>query len=274
MDKRQKIKTLIAVASCSTAIAFFSYKFYKEYKFQKEAMKESEEILNQVELSIDQREAKKALDELEAKLNSEDDEEYEPEYIDERDLPEEEYMEDEERMVEELRYDPNSPEAAHQYQQMMLSDFDALDKDRRTLEKLFKIPFRPTNDLDGILDENIISDKAEFFGEDSVHLNKTTMADVILYMGKVADYDLDMGVEYWVHLYLYNLGLNPGMGNATLSNIVDTLCKHGFYGDEGYGMFGLNDEEYTELINKCSDSPVSFMKQYYIFNERMLQEVE
>lgn len=279
MKLTNKQITSIVVACSATAIAFFSWKIYKTTKDLKKYAVEAIEIENilAANAAVRHEERKKqpsTLEEVEDGLEGE----YEPlEGL----TDEEMYVDElEERGVEELRFPPNSEEALRQYKEMKLAEFDILSSGKRTLWKLFEVEFVPSNNADSIIMSNMIHDRREFFGPECIHNANITVADLLLYFGNMLDFDLDMGIEYWVNMLLFNLKLDPGTSSTQILKTVRELVNHAYVSERGFGMFGLDNAQYRNLVqNKLSTglyttNKMSFLSQYHQFLEGKMDEPE
>lgn len=273
MITKKQTLTLIVVATSAAAIAFFSYKAYKIAKSLNDGIITGEEL--ELELEV-HRLLKKANTEYE--LSEEESEEMELELLEslndsEMDFDEDDYVDDYmEEGVDILRFPPNSEDALIQYKEMRLAEFDTVSPAKRTLFQLFKVPFYPSTQYDSGVIEHIAEERGSFFGRDSLHNRDVSIAELILYFAKMADYDLDRGIEFWTNLILHNLDVSPDMGGASLGNVIDNLVNHTFAGRFGYGMFALTDEGYDKLLRFNQEGPITFLKQYNVFLEIELEE--
>lgn len=299
MITKKQTQTLVVVAISASAIAFLSFKAYKKYKELNEGIISGEQLETELEVAHllkQQDERTKALDEDFAREYCQDDiamteatlvafteqtedeeflfatEEEEMQILfDDTDEMEEEIIEDTEEGVVELRFPPNSEEALLQYKEMSLAEFDAMGPAKRALYMLFKVPFHPNNEQDSIVVNHIKETRLDFFSEESVYVNEqVSIAELILYFAKMADYDLDKGIEYWSNQLLFNLDIMPGINQRTLENIIGALVSHTYIGEMGYGMFGLDDEEYKQVLNFNQLGGITFLKQYNVFLETEL----
>lgn len=287
ITKKQTLK-LVVVALSASAIAFLSFKAYKKYKELNENVISGEQLETEMDVARllkQQADRDAAIEEEVQSYISEDlkvmedwheedlkqteDEEYL--FADEEEEMENEVLQDPEEGVVELRFPPNSEEALHQYKEMALAEFDAMGPAKRALYRLFKVPFHPNNSQDNIVVSHIKETRLDFFSEDSIYVNEqVTIAELILYFAKMADYDMDKGIEYWSNQFLFNLAIIPGIDRNTLDNIIGALVSHTYVGEMGYGMFGLDDEEYKKVLNFNQLGGVTFLKQYNVFLETEL----
>lgn len=292
MTTKKQILTLVVVASSASAIAFLSFKAYKKYKELNEGVISGEQLETELEVAHllkQQREREAAIDEEvqsyippelvytkegislvpeQEELQTEDEEYL---FADEEEEMENEVLQDPEEGVVELRFPPNSEEAWHQYIEMSLAEFDAMGPAKRALYMLFKVPYYPNNNQDTLVINHIKETRLDFFSEDSIYVDKqVTVAELILYFAKMADYDMDKGIEYWSNQFLFNLAIVPGIDQNTLESIIGALVSHTYLGEMGYGMFGLDDEEYKKVLTFNQLGPVTFLKQYNVFLETEL----
>ena len=295
ITKQQTLK-LVVVALSASAIAFLSFKAYKKYKELNEGVISGEQLETEMDVArllkqqadrdaaIEEEvqnlvyppklyvDAYEAEQELKPTLSDErqtEDEEFL--FADEEEEMEYEVLQDPEEGVVELRFPPNSEEALHQYKEMSLAEFDAMGPAKRALYMLFKVPYHPNNSQDGLVVNHIKESRLDFFSEDSVYVNEqVTIAELILYFAKMADYDMDKGIEYWSNQFLFNLDIVPGIDQNTLNNIIGALVSHTYIGEMGYGLFGLDDEEYKKVLNFNQLGGVTFLKQYNVFLETEL----
>lgn len=287
ITKKQTLK-LVVVALSASAIAFLSFKAYKKYKELNEGVISGEQLETEIvvaKLLQQQADRDAAIEEEvqsyisedlkvmedwhEEDLKRKEDEEYL--FASEEEEMEDEVLQDPEEGVVELRFPPNSEEALHQYKEMSLAEFDAMGPAKRALYMLFKVPYYPNNSQDGLVVSHIKESRLDFFSEDSVYVNEqVTIAELILYFAKMADYDMDKGIEYWSNQFLFNLDIVPGIDQNTLNNIIGALVSHTYIGEMGYGLFGLDDEEYKKVLNFNQLGPITFLKQYNVFLETEL----
>lgn len=266
MVTKKQIILGIAVVSGASAIAFFVFKAVKISKelnndiiygdvleedlFRNKVRKEVAEYKNKIDLPLEKDEDEHP----EVILYSDE------EYIVEE--PEESY--DEEGDVDVLKYDKNSPQALEQYKNMMLAEFDRMGDSRKVMMRLFDHPFSPTNELDERIIDHIYEDRENFFGENSIFNDDSTIAELLLYFATLADFDIDGGIEYWVNQFIAQLGIWSGMGENMLEMIIEDLVNHKFINQDTHGMFGLESYEYNELYKDDRSPFVTFLMQYHV----------
>lgn len=291
---KKTIITGIAIASSATAIAFFSYKLWKTYKEMHEDLTTGEEIGIDIE-TLRVEEMTESMEELgkvvEVQTQSlkelakeyaevmEDDDDGWPlnedlDYYDDEwppieeefdiELDEEVFDEEIDEDVEQLRYEPNSPEALQQYINMRLAEFDSTSEFRSTMVRLFEVPFVPTNDDDHNLIGNIQDRKEEFFG-DSDHIYNTTIGDLLEFWAFQTDFDINGGIEIHLQGYLSQLGLWTGMGVGAMDTVVNDLVNHRIKINGKNGMFAIGEQEYLEAANNPNVNIKSFRAQYNVF---------
>lgn len=295
LDKKQTI-TLIAVASSTMAIAFFLYKVRKEIKRQTaegvidiQITEARQEVDTVIEMLQKEKARKIATTETIQEMYDRDEQRMvDAEVFEEADPQDaldayDDLLALEERFgieesaddiiyaeeVETLKYPVNSNEALIQYRDMRLAEFDSQSNERKVLNRLFQHRFTPTTEQDENLLRCIKEERAEFFGDESIHVKMVSMAELILYLANTLDFDLDGGIVHWTRIIIYNLNLMPGTGEVTLDNILDNLVRHVYQTHLGFGMFALNDDEYQELDHTYRTAS-SFLAQYHIYVERIM----
>lgn len=173
---------------------------------------------------------------------------YEPDkefhYSDIPDLqtPEAETMTEEDKV---LKYEPNSREARSQFIRMELAEWPASSQPYHRMLDLFNEPFIPTNDGDRDLVDRIIDYKIEFFGPHSKWVNEVTIADLILYYAKRAEFNCGGTVSEWADRFLDTTSfLSSREGKYSHSETVELLTNHKFYNDNirGFGLFGISKQ--------------------------------
>lgn len=292
---KQNLKTL-AVVSVTAASVFFVYKLYKTVKKVKTDLAEQEALKADIKPVEDAVEAVKVtavkagkkpvvdeFDDLEPIPADMSEQEWlniqyarEDYVITEEmfelddDEDEEDYIE-EEKEVEELRFPPNSKEALEQYINMTLAEFQKGEEAFLIFRRLYNHKYRPKNQRDMVIYDYLVQDRVAFFGPDSVHNTEVSFAELLLYFAKYCDFDLDGGVNSWGRQFLYNLDLRSNMGEIALDRTIEDVVRHSFVGHNGYGIFGLRDEEYRNILSEVSNSTVNYMTftaQYNMFLKR------
>lgn len=260
---KSKLISLIVVASSASAIAFFSYKWYKLYKETKEGALYGEELDEVIE-------ARKLMEQMKEKVIDYDEEEEEV-YQDYTESFDEEPQVEEE---EEMRHDPRSQEAMDQYINMRLAEFkDAVsDKIYKQMVDLFSIPVTFGNEMDQTILDQLKVEREEFFGGTVPEItNNVSFAELILYLSEQLDYQIDGGVVGWSLDLLGNLDIQTHSASR-YRQIAVALRDQAFSSKHGYGIFALNDSEYRRLLEIAGSGPITFMQQLNIFVERILEE--
>ena len=183
-------------------------------------------------------------------------------------IPEGGEDDEEEEEDEEVRFPPNSIEALNQYVEMMLAEFKRGSEEYNILKRLYNIRYVPQNESDNNIKTYMMEEHKQFFGPASVHNNKVTWGDVLLYFARTMDFDLDGGVTYWAGIMINNIGLTEGMGELELEKTLSDLSMHIFNSPKGYGLFGLDEEQYDMVLSRINNSTVTYMSftgQYNVF---------
>lgn len=170
---------------------------------------------------------------------------------------------------DELRFEPNSPEARRQFIEMELAEWEYESPMYATLERLTAFPFKPMNDGDQMLATKIIDYKSQFFGITSRWTKEVTFTDVILYFGRLADYNLGKGVYYWVEHFMDHNDLGDTHSSYDIDNILKSMNKHSYYneGMDSFGLFGL-DRFRMDLAIETAQQNIDNQVTYEIeFNE-------
>lgn len=284
---KTQTKNLVVFALFAGTIAFSGYKIYKTYK----EVKEREEIEQAVaeETFID--EAKREHAEAEQKrvereaLWQEDLEamqlEDETEQLVEEELEDfynEEGIDDEEEEMEKLLYPPNSLEAKEQYVNMRIAEIDSIEL-RDIMNRLFQddLNIAQFNKQDQDLIDTILSEKTEFFGEDSIFINVIWMGDIVMYFAYLAEFDLDEDVESWVQLYIDNLGIKHDTSLLQTNTIIGEFCTNRRATKAGFGMFGLERIDLDDIIAKNIETlglnDLTLRSQYNMFISNFLGDL-
>lgn len=183
------------------------------------------------------------------------------------------------RGVDTLRYDANSEEAYEQYAAMIMSDYEIDPDIHETLTKLFEYTIGVYNRRDAIIRENIIEDRTRFFGKDSKFILDMTMAELIIfYADKLSD-DIGMDIVEAMRIILDAIELTPDRPKDVYEATVSDLTMHSYWNsDNRYGLFGIEEEEYTELydfpeVAVHSDKDISYDMEYSVFMEHYADEL-
>lgn len=306
MKKQTK---MIALASSAGAIAFFAYRLYVTYKqlkaegyifkevtpeeiksdpkpqkkerFAEDIVKEYEELKKIQQQSIEEMYEEEEdiqhdeADDLEFDelVTNEEYDEIEVSELNTQISDEEAKELMEEGADEVLRHDPESTEAFEQYKNMRLAEFDTIKGPRRTLERLFQYEFIPKNEIDRNLQHSIHEERAIFFGNSS-YTDVASFAEVVLHFAELLNFDLDYSIEYWTDYILMNVAIRPGTGEATASRIIEDISGHVWWYNGLYGIFGLSEDDYGELVRQSPhvpDEEMTFLKQYHMYISKRLE---
>lgn len=212
-----------------------------------------------------------------------EDEEDDDEYFDEDD---EEFDEDEEEIApqdddtipfseyiteedKELKYEPSSLDAKAQFINMELAEWARIEDPHKTMLKLFDFEFTPKNDGDWDLKTKIIDYKVQFFGFGSRWTQIITFADVILYFARLANYNVDESVRYWVDYFLDFNELHHTTPSHRIDELLDQLNSHTYFNEkeQTFGLFGLTRNSMDQAI-KIANGNIDKSVTYEIeFNE-------
>ena len=194
-----------------------------------------------------------------------DDEEDEEEPITIEQEPEEDDVEelDDTEEGDELRYEPSSKEARTQFIKMELADWAPLEDAHQTLTNLFNFPFKPQNDGDHDLYTKIIDYRVRFFTFGSRWAKEVTIADVILYFARKAEFDVGESVRYWTEYFLEFNELDFTQPSYLIDDILNMLNSHTYFNEERttFGLFGLSRKAMDNAIsiaNRNIDRSVTY----------------
>ena len=163
----------------------------------------------------------------------------------------------------ELRHDPNSVEAKHQFIRMELADWTPMDYGYRVMLKLFDFPFVPQNDGDEMLRTQLIDFRVQFFGFNSRWVKDISMADVIIHYARAAEFNCGESMRYWVEYFLDFNGFDDEMASHTIDKIINQHNAHAYFNEERatFGLFGLTRESMNQAIaiaNRNIDRSVTY----------------
>ena len=177
-----------------------------------------------------------------------------------------------ERKEEKLRHDPNSQAAIDQYKLMIMSDFENDPDTYDTLLKTWEESFKPINERDETVMLHIWEERCRFFGEDSMHSEQTTMAELFIFYANKLSYDYDVPPLYGLKSIFYVLGINDTTGETEISNVMRQIIHHDFVNrDNMYGIFGIPMHKYESRIQTYpqvsirSNNDVGFDMEYNVF---------
>jgi hypothetical protein len=164
---------------------------------------------------------------------------------------------------EELRYEPNSREARHQFVKMELAEWVPLEDSYQILQNLFEFPFIPQNDGDYDLKTRVMDYRAQFFGFDSKWTRDVSIADIILYYARKAEFNCGESVRYWADYFLEFNAFDINTPSRVVDDILKNLNAHTFFNEERatFGLFGLTRESMNQAItiaNRNIDRSVTY----------------
>lgn len=162
-----------------------------------------------------------------------------------------------------LRHDPNSAEARKQYVRMELAEWSPSDDTYRTLNKLFHFPFNPKNDGDHDLKTHIIDYRVGFFGFGSKWTQEITFAEVLLHYARIANYNYNESVRYWVEYFLDFNQIHHDVPSNVIDQIIEALNDHTYFNDERctFGLFGLTEYQINQaslIANRNIDTALTY----------------
>ena len=261
MDKDKK-RYILGGVTMFSIIGFTAYAIY-EYKKQNR-LREEVYSVEEITLEIQQREEEE-IDEL---FESGDTDGFREEMV-EVGIHEYEDLSEVMEEDEKLRHNPNSKEAREQFIFMNLAEWRPDSDDYNMLMYLFTFPFEPKVEEDRRLRDVLIDERTTFFGEGSKWNNRITWGDVVLHYARKSVFNLDKSMDYWVGLFLDNMGVNYLMSSNSIGAILKDLTNHYHFNDDGnFGMFGLDEDALTDvyaMADREPDSDVSFNIEYNEF---------
>lgn len=151
---------------------------------------------------------------------------------------------------EELRHEPNSVAAKHQFIRMELADWTPQDDVYRIMLQLFEFAFVPTTDGDDVLRTKIIDYKVQFFGFNSRWNKEVSYADVIFHYARCAEFECGENVRYWVEYFLEFNDLEQDSTSRQIDTLLLRLNSHTYFNEERhtFGLFGLTRESMDQAI--------------------------
>lgn len=168
-----------------------------------------------------------------------------------------------------MRYDVNSKEALEAYKGMLLSDFDEepefimetsiqydLGIEKAVAENanetvidylrgLFNITLpSASNEYDENIIEQMLSQRRQFFGNDSVNSQEISGAELILYWIERLNEDIGMSNIAWAWYLMDNLGVYEAETAEEMASQLEKAMTHEVWktlenGTELFGIFGL-----------------------------------
>lgn len=177
------------------------------------------------------------------------------------------YSEDED-VIDELRYEPNSSEAREQFINMELVVLGRNNDTRDIIAMLYDHPFTPMCDEDENLKVRLADHRIKFFGMKSRWIKAITFGDVIMYYAKSAQYHCGNDIRYWVDYFLTCANIKDiTMTSDEFEDVIRVLNTHNFFNEElqTHGLFGLSSTQMTEAIvvsRKRIDSQMTYDIEY------------
>jgi hypothetical protein len=169
-----------------------------------------------------------------------------------------------------LRHEPSSLEALKQYKRMELAELEYSHEVYDTMIRLFDFPFQPINDGDEVLRTQIIDYRVRFFGFDSQWVQQISFAEVILHYARVAVFNCNQNLGYWVEYFLSFNDLWSWLPNSAKDETIKLLNEHQYFNQERqtFGLFGLTREGMDQAItiaNRNFDSSVTYEIEFQEF---------
>ena len=156
------------------------------------------------------------------------------------------YGEDKEGLSE-MRYDANSEEALHQYKAMKMADIQRSEWSD-VLYRFFDIHYEPSCPMDDNIRINIVSDREEFFGLESIHtIGMATIAEVILYFAELMSLDFGESVDHFAEELVNNIGISSTAPDQEYIEAGYRIATHDLHTKNGYGIFGLTTVQMADL---------------------------
>src|SRR5205085_4452626 len=121
----------------------------------------------------------------------------------------------------------------------------------QTLTNLFNFPFKPQNDGDHDLYTKVIDYRVQFFGFGSRWSKEVTIADVILYFARNAEFNVGESVRYWAEYFLEFNDLDFTQPSYIIDERLNELNSHTYFNEERatFGLFGLSRVAMDSAIN-------------------------
>jgi hypothetical protein len=169
-----------------------------------------------------------------------------------------------------LRYEPSSMDALKQYKRMELAELMHNSEVYQTMLRLYDFPFQPTNDGDELLRTQIIDYRVQFFGFGSRWVQQVTFADIIMHYARLAQFNCDETIGYWVDYFLNFNDLWYQYSSSSIDATINTLNVHQYFNDERqtFGLFGLTRnymDQAIKLANRNIDSSVTYEIEFQEF---------
>ena len=149
--------------------------------------------------------------------------------------------------LSEMRYDANSEEALHQYKAMKMADIQ-ISEWGDVLYRFFDIHYEPSCPMDDNIRTNIVSDREEFFGLESIHtIGMATIAEVILYFAELMSLDFGESVDHYAEELVNNIGISSTAPDQEYIEAGYRIATHDLHTKNGYGIFGLTTVQMADL---------------------------
>jgi len=150
----------------------------------------------------------------------------------------------------ELRFEPSSDAAKHQFIRMELAEWSPADDVYRIMLQLFEIPFVPRNPGDEMLRTKVIDYKVQFFGFNSKWVKEVSFADIILHYARATEFNCGEAVRDWVDTFCLNIGLEWDSTGEEMDIVINRLNSHSYFNDtrQTFGLFGLTREQMDDAI--------------------------
>ena len=149
--------------------------------------------------------------------------------------------------LSEMRYDANSEEALHQYKAMKMADIQRSEWGD-IIYRFFDIHYEPSCPMDDNIRTNIVSDREEFFGLESIHtIGKATIAEVILYFAELMSLDFGESVDHFAEELVNNIGISSTAPDQEYIEAGYRIATHDLHTKNGYGIFGLTTVQMADL---------------------------
>lgn len=149
--------------------------------------------------------------------------------------------------LSEMRYDANSEEALHQYKAMKMADIQRSEWGD-VIYRFFDIHYEPSCPMDDNIRINIVSDREEFFGLESIHtIGMATIAEVILYFAELMSLDFGESVDHFAEELVNNIGISSTAPDQEYIEAGYRIATHDLHTKNGYGIFGLTTVQMADL---------------------------
>lgn len=159
----------------------------------------------------------------------------------------------------DMKYGANTPEAMAQYKAMKLADVQ-MSSWWNIIYRLFEVRFNPINEMDDNIKTSILSDREEFFGENSIYSNEVSIGELILHFADLMSLDFGESTDYFAEWLVSNLCIGLDDPESDYVELGYKIENHDLYTKKGFGMFGLTvvqmhertKDTLFEEYNRCS----------------------